>query len=90
MKRRKYQTAARYRAAVFLLVLGCLLPSIAPHGKMEVPKEVRVLLKWTLREEKDPARCSFVYAACSLTNQVGYFWGGKGLGMAPAGDCVGK
>lgn len=77
MRKIKCRTAARCRATVLLLIIGCLLPSVVPHGRMEVPGEVRALLNWTLREEQDPARRSLVYAACALTNQVGYFWGGK-------------
>lgn len=77
MRKGKRGTAAQCRAAVLLLVIGCLLPSVAPHGRMEVPGEVRVLLAQTLRGEREPSRCSFVYTACALTNQVGYFWGGK-------------
>lgn len=77
MRKIKRRTAARHRAAVLLLVIGCLLPSVAPHGRMEVPGEVRILLAQTLQGEREPSRCSFVYTACALTNQVGYFWGGK-------------
>lgn len=77
MKRKKYQTAARYRAAVILLVIGCLLPSVLPHGRMAIPSEVKALLRQTLQWERDPERKKFAAVACGLTGQVGYFWGGK-------------
>lgn len=86
MRHKKDQTAARYRAAVFLLVIGCLLPSALPHGRMAIPGGVKALLKQTLREEKDPARRQFVTTACGLAEQVSYFWGGKShaMGWDPA------
>lgn len=77
MKHNKSNTAARHRAAVFLLVIGCLLPSALPHGRMGIPGEVRALLKQTLVWEADPERIKFVTTACGLTGRVGYFWGGK-------------
>lgn len=44
---------------------------------MEVPYYVKTILAETLAEETDPGRIAFVYTACSLVDQVGYFWGGK-------------
>lgn len=86
LKRREYQTAARYRAAVFFLVIGCLLPSILPQGRPAVPWEVKTLLKETLQGEGDPARRKFATTACGLIGQVHYFWGGKShvIGWDPA------
>lgn len=77
MGKRGSRTAARYRAAVFLLVLGILLPSAAPRGGAAVPERVEELLGETLAGEGDPGRIAFVRTACMLTEQVGYFWGGK-------------
>lgn len=77
MRKTRKKAAARYRAAVFLMLLGILLPSSLPHGRMEIPPQVKTLLEETLEGEADPTRIAFVYAACAVTDQVGYFWGGK-------------
>ena len=44
---------------------------------MEIPAYVERLLCETLEGEGDPTRLALVRTACSLTDQVGYFWGGK-------------
>ncbi len=82
---RKTKTAARVRAAAFLLMMGCLLPQLLPHGRPAVPDKVEILLAVTLRGETDPGRIAFVRTACTLVGQVGYFWGGKSraLGWDP-------
>lgn len=77
MRKKSKRTAARLRAAAFLLLAGLFLPPVLPHGRMEVPDRVEAILAKTLEEETDPARIQFVYTACALTEQVGYFWGGK-------------
>ena len=77
MRKTKQKTAARLWAAVFLLSLGCLLPSVLPQGRMEVPSYVDTILEETLEKETNSARIAFVRTACSLTGQVSYFWGGK-------------
>ena len=77
MRKTKHRTAARLWAAVLLLLIGCLLPPRLPHGRMEVPGYVEKILGETLVGETDQARIKYVYTACGLTEQVGYFWGGK-------------
>lgn len=77
MKKSAKRVAARYRAAAFLLLLGMLLPSVIPGQKGGAPAWVERLTGETLQGESDPRRLAFVRAACMLTGQVGYFWGGK-------------
>jgi len=77
MRRNRAKTAVRLRTAVFFLLLGVLLPPVLPHGRMAIPPETEHLLSETLAGESDPARLAFVRTACSLTDQVSYFWGGK-------------
>ena len=77
MKRDRRKTAAQVRAAVFLLILGCLIPSMVPHGQMEISSSVDRLLIETLADEQDAERIAFVRTACALVGQIDYFWGGK-------------
>ena len=77
MKKRKTETAARCRAAVLFLLIGCLLPPLLPHGGMRISAEVEALLAEALTTEEDSRRLVFVRTACALTGQVDYFWGGK-------------
>lgn len=77
MRREKGKAAFRLRRAALLLLAGCLLPMLLPHGRMGVPCRVEELLAETLAGETDPERTAFVRTSCSLVDQVGYFWGGK-------------
>ena len=77
MRKSASRTAARYRAAVFLLSLGILLPSVAPRGGGRIPPRIEGLLRETLAGEEDLERIAFVHTACILTERVDYFWGGK-------------
>lgn len=77
MRENKRKTAARIRAAVLLLLVGCLLPSSLPYGNMRIPAHVEGLLEETLTAGLDPDRIALVRTACSLTGRVNYFWGGK-------------
>ncbi len=85
MKRKRSAAAARARTAVFLLLLGILLPGLIHQERLRVPREVEALLAETLAEETDPGRCAFVRTACGAVGRVGYFWGGKShtLGWDP-------
>lgn len=77
MKKYRSETAARFRAAVLFLLIGCLLPPLLPHGGMRLPSNIEALLSETLEAETAPERVAFVRTACALTGQVDYFWGGK-------------
>lgn len=77
MKRTRVRTAPRRWGAVLLLMVGFVLPSVLPHGRMAVPRYVETVLVETLAEERDTERILFVRTACSLVDQVDYFWGGK-------------
>lgn len=78
------ETAARRRAAVFLLAMGLLLSPILYQRAVRVPPETKVLLAETLDGEQDPERRALVRTACGLVGRVGYFWGGKS--RAPGWD----
>lgn len=85
-KRKGRGTAARLRAAVLLLLAGCLLPSIALQGRLWVPERVEELLVRSIPPETASDRIAFVRAACGLVGKVGYFWGGKSRVIGWDGD----
>lgn len=77
VRRNRDETAARRRAAAFLLAVGLLLSQVLYQRAVRVPPETEALLRETLAEERDPKRRALVRTACGLVGRVGYFWGGK-------------